>query len=111
MWAALWAFIAAAMTPFVRLLLFSLGFGSLTFVGLNALLSAAKNQMISLLSGLPSDILAILDLSGFFQALSIIFSAYATKLLVSGVNKATDTKSSIFRVSKGGVFGSGSGGS
>jgi hypothetical protein len=82
----LWSFVAAAIVPALKLILRALGIGSVTYLGFSALIDAAKSQISSLLSGISSDILQILALSGFFECLSIIFSAYATRLILSGVS-------------------------
>jgi hypothetical protein len=82
-WPIIWSFISAIVVPVIKIILRALGIGGVVFVGFTVLIDAVKSQFMALMGGLPSDILAILTLLGFFQVVSLFFSALTTRLILS----------------------------
>lgn len=74
-----WAFGGA----FIVKLITSIGFSAVAYVGIGALLSQIKDQLIDTITGLP---LEVIHLMGFYNvdiALNLVFSAYATVAAVA----------------------------
>lgn len=77
------AAITIALEKFVLKLLTALGLGFASYKGLDLIVKNSLNQIEPLLRGLPADVINILSLSGFFEALSIICSAYLTAIMLT----------------------------
>lgn len=58
--------------PLVTRVLSSMGAGTVTYVGADSALTAALTQVKTSFVGMTSDILAILAIAGFFDAMSIM---------------------------------------
>lgn len=71
----------------VRHVLFALGFGALTYVGFDALLSFATDQIKGNIEGLPSLALNFMGLAKVDLAINIILSAYAVNLAAMVLNR------------------------
>lgn len=93
-WVWLAQFLMMIIGPAVRYLFQLIGFGFVTFVGFNALISTVKDYIIAQISGAPVAVLNILGLAKIDICVSIFFSAVTTRLIIAGVNKATDRKRS-----------------
>lgn len=65
--------------------LIALSIGYVTYSGLSALLDSVKAQVMVLLSGGPATIVTIMALLKVDVAVSIIFSAYAARLVLAGL--------------------------
>lgn len=85
-------FIMMVVGPIVRYVFQLIGLGFVTFVGFNALVGVAKDYIIDNMSGAPLAVINILGLAKVDVAVSIFFSAVTTRLIIAGVNKATDRK-------------------
>lgn len=68
--------------------LISLGISVVTYVGVDATLSKLKADAISSFSGLPADLVAMLSYMKVGVAISIITSAVAVRLGLSGMTGA-----------------------
>ena len=69
--------------------LLALGFGYVAYTGISATLTALKSQVITLLGGAPSNVLIIMSILNIDKAVSIIFSAYAARLVLKGITSDT----------------------
>lgn len=82
--ALLGGLIQAAGTIVGRVLI-SLGFGYVTYTGLDVSFDWIKGQIASSLGGLPEQALAVLSGAGVGSALSIVLSAIAARMLLDGI--------------------------
>jgi len=78
------ALIQAAGTLVGRVLL-SLGFGYVTFTGLDASLDFVKNMIVSHMGSLPAQAVAVLGAASLGSVLSIVLSALAARMLLDGL--------------------------
>lgn len=70
--------------------LFKLGIAFFVFVGLDLLIDQALNLVQNHISGIPADMMAILQLMGFTTGLSMLASAMVTAVALKvAVNKVT----------------------
>jgi hypothetical protein len=74
------SWLASITWPIVSRVLTALGLGSVTYVGADSALESALNAAKAGFAGMAADILAILAISGFFDAMSIMSGG-----LVSGL--------------------------
>lgn len=75
----------SALGSMVARVLIALGIGYISYQGVSALNQALINQMITLQSSLPQDLVLILARLGIFQAMSIIISAYVASISLLGI--------------------------
>ncbi len=66
--------------------LVSLGFGVVSFGGSSATLDWLKDQAVTAMAGLGGDILAMLAMLKVGEAISILISAYAVRMLMKGLS-------------------------
>lgn len=66
------ALLMSLVGPMARRVLLSLGIGVVSYVGVDAAVTAALDSVRSALSGLSGDALQIMALSGIFQGLGIM---------------------------------------
>lgn len=81
------AWILAAAWPVVVRVLIALGMGVVTYAGLRVAVSAALDAARGALSGLLGDVVQIMALAGFFQALGIIAGALMAVVALRAVKK------------------------
>jgi len=101
MWAAAIAFLAGMLPWLVSRVITLLGFGVVTYYGLDVLVVQLQefidDQIGLMTSGLSTDmatfILAILNAVGFYEALQMIIAAYSAAFGLSVVTKLTGIKS------------------
>lgn len=72
--------------------LIALGIGYVSYSGLSALLDALKGQVIGYLTGAPAQVVAIMGLLKVDVALSVVFSAYAARLVLAGLTSDKITR-------------------
>ena len=72
--------------------LIALSIGYVSYSGLSALLDALKGQVIGYLTGAPAQVVAIMGLLKVDVALSVIFSAYAARLILAGLTSDKITR-------------------
>lgn len=77
---------AASLTGRVLL---ALGIGYVAYSGMDVLLDTLQGQVQAYIGGAPSDVLAILSLLKVDSSVSIIFSAYAARLVIGGLTSGT----------------------
>lgn len=77
MWAT---FLAAAVGPLAKKILFALGIGTVTYTGLQAAFDAASDQVAAHYGAMSGGSLAIADLAGVGQSIGIILGALSARL-------------------------------
>ena len=82
---ALW--FASISWPVVSRVMVALGFGILTYVGLDSAVSTALGHAKSVLAGLPGDVLFILAKAGLFEALAIVSGGLVGSLTFLTINR------------------------
>lgn len=65
----------------------ALGIGLITYTVSTAVLTVIENELRTHMGGIPSDVMQIISLYGFPDALGIILGAYATSLTVTTFKK------------------------
>jgi hypothetical protein len=78
--APLAALVVALTGPVVRLVLINLGIGLITFAGVTAAVNTLIENARSSYSNLPADMMQIVSLAGFGDALGIIAAAILIRL-------------------------------
>lgn len=74
--------------PLARRVLFGLGFGLVTYVGVGAIWDGVRDQVFAYLGAVPSNIAALLALAKVDQAIKVVMSAAGIKLGFMGLNAA-----------------------
>jgi Protein of unknown function (DUF2523) len=90
--AALIGGLVSAASSLVGRVLLALGIGYVAYTGISALLDWLKAEVMSELSGLPAQGITILTLLKVDVGISIIFSAYAARLILAGVTSGAITR-------------------
>lgn len=80
--------------PVVKFVMRILGFGFVTYFGINLIIDQAKSYIISEIGGAGSTVLVILGLMKVDVAINIMLAAVTTKFILSGLNKLSDRKRS-----------------
>lgn len=75
------AWLASISWPIVSRVMVALGIGTVTYTGADAALSSALNAGKAAFVGMASDVLALLAMAGFFDAMAIMSGG-----LVSGLS-------------------------
>lgn len=90
--AALLGGLVSAAGSFIGRALIALGIGYVSYTGISALLGWIKGQVISHLVGAPANVVAIMGLLKIDVAVSIIFSAFAARLVLQGLTSDKVTR-------------------
>ena len=77
------------LQPAIGRILTALGFSVVSVVGMEAMLSQLRTQLVSGLGGLSADMFNVFLLAGGGQALGIIMGALTTRVLLWQVQNAT----------------------
>lgn len=90
------AFVAALLGGLINIagylagrVLLSLGFGVVVYTGISATLDYVKDQAISSISGLPSDMVQLLAYMKVGECISIITGALAVRMLMNGLSNGS----------------------
>lgn len=104
----LWIFqlLVLIIGPLIRLALRMIGFGFVTYFGINLIIDQAKTYIITQIGGSGATILSILGLMKVDVAINIMLAAVTTRFILAGFNKATDSKRSRVWTKPGGGPGS-----
>lgn len=86
--AALWGALLNIAGSLVGQVLISLGIAVVTYAGVDTTLNKLKSDAITALMGLPPDLVALLSYLKVGVAISIITSAVAVRLTLSGMSGA-----------------------
>ena len=89
---ALLGALAAGAGTIVGRVLISLGIGYIAYTGLDTMVGAAKTQFVSSLQGLPGVALQIASVMQLGVCVSILTSAFLTRLLLRGLSSGAVTK-------------------
>lgn len=76
----LFAWLMLAVWPLARHVLVSLGIGWVTYEGLGVLMSGLQNSVLQAWGNVSGEILSILTLSGFAEALGITLGALSARV-------------------------------
>ncbi len=90
--AALIGGLVAAAATFAGRALIGIGVGIVTYTGFKVLLDKVQSDVVSNLKGVPVEIIQIMGLLEVDTCVSIIFSAYLGKLIVSGLSSGSVKK-------------------
>lgn len=90
--AALIGGLVSVASSIVGRVLIALSIGYVAYSGLSALLDTIKAQVISYLVGAPATVVSIMALLKVDVAVSIIFSAYAARLILAGLTSDKITR-------------------
>ena len=81
--------VLSLIQPILGRILAALGFSVVSIIGMEAILSQIRTQLVSGLGGMSADMFNLFLLAGGGQALGIITGALTTKLLLWQVQNAT----------------------
>jgi hypothetical protein len=84
-----WAFLVAAAGPLVLRVLIMLGFASVSYTGMMALIEGLIASAQSSWSSLPSAVLGLVSLAGLPTAVGLLFGAMVTRTTIWIGVKAT----------------------
>lgn len=83
-----WAItLLAWMGPLAKRVLIALGIGTISYVGIDAVMTGVTSAITSSLGGLSSDIINILAMGGFTTAISIILGGVASRISMMTLKK------------------------
>ena len=74
--------VVAIAVPLAIKVLVGLGVGVVTYVGADFAISEAQTFMNSKISGLPVDMISLMNLAGFDTGIKIIFSSWAAYISI-----------------------------
>lgn len=74
------AFLSASIGALAKKVLVALGFGTVTYVGLQSAFDAVQGQVISNYGGMSGTSMMLMDLAGSGQALGIILGAISARI-------------------------------
>lgn len=97
---AIFLFLSTIIGPLAAKLLTSLGMGAVTYVGITAVLAAARGSLLGNVNGMPADVLSLLGLIKLDIAVNIMLAAVTARAVLSGVNKTTGKKTMLGSVPK-----------
>jgi hypothetical protein len=78
--------------PLIKMVLKILGFGFVTYVGFNLVISTAQDYMFARMGEVGPVIQNILGLAKFDVCINIFFAAISTRFILAGIDKATDLR-------------------
>lgn len=77
--------LGAALASFAGRVFLALGFGTITYTGISAGISAIKSQVISGITGMPADAFGLIGYLWIDKGLTVVFSAIAAALTLRTV--------------------------
>ncbi|OQS30912.1 hypothetical protein B0T40_24070 [Chromobacterium haemolyticum] len=83
-----WGVITALLNSVISRVLAALGVGSVTFFGVNFVMSKVRSALLGMTAGFGSDAMNILGMSGLGVCISVILSAFTIRMTLSGIDKA-----------------------
>lgn len=81
------AYLDSVSLPIVQKVLVGLGFGTVTYVGLQAAFTSLETMFQSNMSSIPSGMAALLYLGGFNQGAGLVLAAVTSRIAMSAVKK------------------------
>lgn len=79
--------------PLVKMVLRMIGFGFVTYIGINLIINQAKDYIISQAGSAGPTIINILGIMKFDVAVNIMLAAVTTRFILSGMDKIKGSKS------------------
>ncbi|SCZ52954.1 DUF2523 domain-containing protein [Thiohalomonas denitrificans] len=79
-----WGSLLTLIAPLVYKVVAALGLGFVTYLGLSYVMDELMSYMQGALSGLPSEMLAMVALLKIDQAIALIVSAFSVRAAISG---------------------------
>lgn len=76
-------------TPIVKMVLRALGVGVVSYIGINVILTQAKEAIISNIGSAPGPMQMILGIAKFDIAINIYMAAVTTRLVLAGMDKVS----------------------
>ena len=76
----IFSWIISSITPIAKELLVGLGFGFVTYTGVSLAFDAMVQSIRNQTAFIPPDILAYSQMSGIWEAMGLILSAYSFKI-------------------------------
>lgn len=83
------ALLMSLVQPIIARVMIALGLSLVTYAGMDLVIGQVINSAQSAWGGLPVGILQLAGLAGIGQALSIIFGAILTRVLIWNITKAS----------------------
>ena len=80
------AWLVSVAGPFIIQGLIALGVGVITVTGIDLALNQAMSWCTTAVGGMPSDIVNVLALAGFWQGFSYIGGAFAARVAMAGAS-------------------------
>ena len=84
--------IAMIVAPLIFFAFRVIGIGFITYVGSNLVIDQAKDYMLSKAGSITLPLQQVLGLAQVDIAINIFFSAIATRMILSGLNKVNDKR-------------------
>lgn len=85
----MWAFLAAAVGPLAIRALVAIGFGVVSFAGVQTAFSALTSYAQQYWTGLPAAVIQIATICGLHTALGLVFGAMVGRLAVWTVSNGS----------------------
>jgi len=77
---SLFSFLFSAVTPLAKKILVGLGFGFMTYTGVSVAFQAMVSSLTNTFNLLPPDVMVYAQMSGIFEAVGLVLSAYSFKI-------------------------------
>jgi hypothetical protein len=81
----MWVFLAAAVGPLAIRALVAIGFGVVSFAGVQTAFSALTSYAQQYWAAMPADVLALVGLCGFPTAIGLVFGAMVGRIALWSV--------------------------
>lgn len=85
-------FLSTVLVPLVKMAMKAIGIGAVSYIGINQVLSVAKNYVISSFGNASPIIQAMLGMAQIDVFLNIILAAVTTRMTLAGLNKMSGKK-------------------
>jgi len=80
-------FLLAAVTPVAKKMLVGLGFGFMTYTGVDVAFNRLTTALVNAFSGLSPDIISYCQITGVFDAMGLVIAAYSFKISIGIFSK------------------------
>lgn len=79
------AWLLAAVAPLAKQVLIALGIGTITYTGVDALLSALQNSISANFGQLTAEMSGLVAMTGFFDVIGILLGALSARAALAAV--------------------------
>jgi hypothetical protein len=80
-------YINSVASPIVQNVLVSLGFGTVTYAGLQTVFNGIQTQILGQMNTLPTQIAALFYLAGFNYAVGLVLAAWAMRISMTAMKR------------------------